>query len=128
MNDYKRGGEDTDIRLRSPPTTPHTVKTHLSAATAAAADRRVRAALDMESKTRLPPVVPGEMTAFPTTSDAVRDKARQEGARGGSSCPRAEPRHDERKGRDRICPWPLLWIFLWSVRGQNGISTVYEAF
>ena len=35
------------------------------------------------------------MTAFPPTSDAVRDDVRQEGARGGSSCPRADPRRRE---------------------------------
>ncbi len=63
--------------------------------TLAAADRRVRAALDVGSKTRLPPVVRWELTAFLTTSDAVRDEAGREEAGGGSSCPRAEPRRRE---------------------------------
>jgi hypothetical protein len=39
------------------------VRTHLSAATAAAADRRGHAALDGGSKTRLPTVVRREMMA-----------------------------------------------------------------
>ena len=52
--------------------------------------------------------------AFPTTSDVVRDEARQEGAGGDSSCAHMEPRRQEEG------TWPDLSmtasvVFLWSV-------------
>jgi len=76
------------------------------------------------------------MTAFPTTSDAVRNEARREGAGGGSSCPRAEPRRREEWTRPDLSMAASV-DYLWSVEGrpslptkltENGISTVYEAF
>ena len=92
-------------------------------------DLRGHAALDGGSKTRLPPLVRREMTAFLTTSDAVRNEARRKGA-GVGPLALVRSRDNERNGRDRICPWPLLWTIcgVWEAHpghGQRGLSLAF---
>ncbi len=82
------------------------------AGAATAADRRVRTAPNGGSKTRFPPVVGREMTAFSTSADKGRAAARREGARMGPLA-LVGSRGDKRMGRDRISPWRGFLFFVW---------------